>query len=218
MGIGWYKKEHVAYGIPFPPVSERFERLEEAVQVCRLMWGELPATFDGRYYTLQDVDCRPKPASGRVPIIIGGTGEQKTLRIVARYADEWCSECISVEDYARKVEVLEKHCASVSRDPASIRRSMVVTGDFVPTARKVLRGTAKQVLHASKVRPIASKNFSIQPRMGGLVPGGRQQVIDELAKYAGFGLQEAVFRCNNIAAPDEPEFLAAEIIPSAKRI
>jgi F420-dependent oxidoreductase-like protein len=218
MGIGWYKKEHEAYGIPFPAVGERFERLEEAVQVCRLMWGELPTTFDGRYYSLRDVDCRPKPLSGRVPIIIGGTGEQKTLRIVAQYADEWCSECISVEDYARKVEVLEKHCESVSRDPASIRRSMVVTGDFVPTARKVLRGTAKQVLHASKVRPIATKNFSVQPRMGGLVPGGRQQVIDQLAQYARFGLQEAVFRSNNIAAPDEPEFLAAEIIPSAKHI
>jgi F420-dependent oxidoreductase-like protein len=218
LGIGWYKKEHLAYGIPFPPVRERFERLEEAVAICRLVWGELPATFDGRYYSLNDVDCRPKPVAGRVPIIIGGTGEQQTLRIVATYADEWCSECLSVEDYARKVEVLEKHCESVSRDPASIRRSMVVAGDFVPTARKVVRGTAKQILHASKVRPLPSKNFDVQPRMRGLVPGGRQQVIDELAKYSRHGLQEAIFRCNTIASTAEAEYLAAEIIPSAKSI
>ena len=180
------------------------------------MWGELPATFDGRYYSLKDVDCKPKPVSGRVPIIIGGTGEKRTLKIVAQYADEWCSECVSVEDYARKVAVLEQHCESVSRDPASIRRSMVVTGDFVQTWRKTVRGTAKQVLHASKIRPIAPKNFSVQPRLGGFVTGGRQQVIDELAKYARYGLQEAVFRCNNIASDAEPDYLAAEIMPSAR--
>lgn len=217
IGIGWNRREHMAYGIPFPPVRERFERLEEAIAVYRLMWGELPATFDGRYFSLKDVDCRPKPVAGRVPIIIGGTGEQRTLRIVAQYADEWCSECLSVEDYARKVEVLEKHCESVSRDPASIRRSMVVDGDFVQTPRKVVRGTVKQVLHAGRARP-ASKNFSVEARLGGFVPGGRQQVIDELAKYARFGLQEAVFRCNNVASDVEPEYLSAEIIPSVRDI
>jgi F420-dependent oxidoreductase-like protein len=218
LGIGWYGREHRAYGIPFPSVGERFERLEEAVAVCRLLWGEVPATFDGRYYSLKEVDCRPKPVSGRVPIIIGGTGEKRTLKIVAQYADEWCSECLSVEDYARKVEVLERHCESVSRDPASIRRSMVIAGDFVPALRKFLRGTARQVLHASKIRPIAPANFGVQPRMGGFVVGGRQQIIDELAKYACVGLQEAVFRCNNIASDAEPEYLAAEIMPSVKDI
>jgi len=218
LGIGWYKREHNAYGIPFPPIPERFDRLEEAVTVCRLMWGELPATFDGRYYSLKDVDCRPKPASGRVPIIIGGTGEQRTLKIVAQYADEWCSECLSVEDYARKVAVLERHCESVSRDPASIRRSMVITGDFVPSGRKFVRGTAKQVLYASKIRQAPSTPFTVQPRMGGFVIGGRQQIIDELAKYARYGLQEAVFRCKNIGSDAEPEFLAAEIMPAIKKI
>jgi F420-dependent oxidoreductase-like protein len=218
LGIGWYKREHDAYGIPFPPVGERFDRLEEAVAVCRLIWGDLPATFDGRYYSLHDVDCRPKPISGRVPMIIGGTGEQRTLKIVAQYADEWCSECLSVEDYARKVEVLERHCESVSRDPASIRRSMVVTGDFVSTGRTVVRGTAKQVLHTTKIRPMPQKTFRVKPRVGGLVAGGRQQVVDELAKYAGLGLQEAIFRCNNIASDVEPEYLAAEIMPSARDI
>jgi F420-dependent oxidoreductase-like protein len=218
LGIGWYKPEHDAYGIPFPSVSERFERLEEAIAVCRLVWGELPATFDGRYYSLKDVDCRPKPVSGRVPIIIGGTGEQRTLKIVAQYADEWCSECLSVEDYARKVEVLDRHCESVSRDPASIRRSMVIAGEVVPTARSVVRGAAKHVLHATKIRAGAPPSFSIPPRMGGLVVGGRQQIIDELAKYSRFGLQEAVFRYNPIVSDAVPEYLAAEIMPSLRDI
>jgi F420-dependent oxidoreductase-like protein len=218
LGIGWSKREHNAYGIPFPEVPERFDRLEEAVTLCRQVWGELPATFDGRYYSLTDVDCRPKPVAGRVPIIIGGTGELRTLKIVAQYADEWCSECISVEDYARKVAVLERHCESVSRDPASIRRSMVVTGDFVPSGRKFIRGSAKQALHTSKVRSIPAKPFNVQPRMGGFVVGGRQQVIDELAKYARLGLQEAVFRCNNIASDAEPDYIAGELMPSIRKI
>lgn len=216
LGIGWNKREHVAYGIPFPPVTERFERLEEAIAVCRLVWGHVPATFDGRYYSLKDVDARPKPVSGRVPILIGGTGEQRTLRIVAQYADEWCSECLSVGEYARKVAILEQHCASVARDPRSIRRSMVVTGTFAPTARKVLRSAARQVLEKSRLRPASSTNFRAQRRVGGLLIGGRQQVIDELGKYARLGLQEAIFRCNNIASNEEMEYVAAEIMPSVK--
>jgi F420-dependent oxidoreductase-like protein len=216
LGIGWYKPEHDAYGISFPSVRERFERLEEAIAVCRLVWGESPAKFDGRYYSLNDVDCRPKPVSGRVPIIIGGVGEQRTLKLVAQYADEWCSDCLSVEEYARKVSVLERHCESVSRDPASIRRSMVITEDLVPTPRRFFRGTVKNVLYASRLRPIGS-TFRVQPRMG-FVVGGRQQVIDELAKYAGFGLQEAIFRYNNILLDTEPDYLAAEIMPSVRDI
>ncbi len=93
-------------------------------------------------------------------------------KIVAQYADEWCSECLSVEDYARKVAVLERHCESVSRDPASIRRSMVVTGDFVPTGRKFFRGTAKQVLHASKIRPIAAEELQCPAEDGGFRASG----------------------------------------------
>lgn len=218
LGIGWNTFEHEAYGIPFPPVRERFERLEEAVAVCRLLWSEMPATFDGRYYSLKDVDCRPKPASARIPILIGGTGERRTLKIVAQYADEWCSECLSVEDYARKVTVLERHCESVSRDPASIRRSMVIVGDIVPTPRTVIRGSAKRVLHKTKLRPMAAAPFVVPPRAGGLVVGGRQQIIDQLAEYSRLGLQEAVFKYNDLVAHVVPEYLAAEILPSVGNI
>jgi F420-dependent oxidoreductase-like protein len=218
LGIGWNKAEHDAYGIPFPSVRERFERLEEAIALCRLVWGKLPATFDGRYYSLKDVDCRPKPVSGRIPILIGGTGEQRTLKIVAQYADEWGSECLSVEDYARKVAVLERHCESYSRDPTSIRRSMVIVGDIVPTPRRVFKGAAKRLLHASKIRPMAPTPFNVPPRAGGFVIGGRHQIIDQLAEYSRFGLQEAIFKYNDMESHVVPEYLAAEIMPSVRNI
>ncbi len=218
MGIGWYKQEHLAYGIELPPVRERFERLEEAIELSRLMWGELPVTFEGRYYKLSDVDCRPKPLSGRVPIIIGGTGEKRTLKLVAQYADEWCSECLSVDDYARKVSVLERHCEAVARDPKSIRRSMIVNGDFVSSPRTLMRRSIKQTLHRTRIRPMKVPNFNVRPRIGGFVVGGRQQLIDELAKYAKCGLEEAVFRIKDVTSDAEPEFIASHIMPAARRM
>ena len=91
VGAGWHEPEHQAYGIPFPPPGERADRLEEAIQVMRAMWGPGPASFAGRYYRLEDVDFMPKPAPGRPWLIVGGSGPKRTLPIAARYADEWNS-------------------------------------------------------------------------------------------------------------------------------
>ena len=89
MGAGWNEAEHRAYGIPFPPVKERFDRLDEAVQVVKALWAPGPASFAGRYYQLDGADCQPRPTGGRPPILIGGSGEKRTLKLVARYANEW---------------------------------------------------------------------------------------------------------------------------------
>jgi F420-dependent oxidoreductase-like protein len=211
LGIGWYEDEHRTYGIAFPPVRERFDRLEEAISVCRALWGELPATFDGRFYRLEDAECRPKPIGNRVPILIGGVGEKRTLRIVARHADEWCSECLSVADYARKVEALTAHCEVVSRDPSSIRRSMVIVGDVLPSAKRVVRHAVKHALATTGLRPAGVPAFSLTPRAGGFLIGGRQQLIDKLAEYAKHGLQEAVFKVPDIHRSDVAEYLASEV-------
>src|SRR5690606_33468580 len=125
LGAGWNVPEHEAFGIPFPPVRERMDRLEEGIQVVRTLWGEGPASFEGRYYQLQDVECYPKPAQSPAPILVGGSGEKRTLRIVAQYADEWNVTGQTVETYRHKDEVLRAHCEAVGRDQASIRRSMM---------------------------------------------------------------------------------------------
>ncbi|MGA2790529.1 MAG: LLM class F420-dependent oxidoreductase [Candidatus Bathyarchaeia archaeon] len=127
MGIGaaWNVDEATAYGIPFPPVKERMQRLEEAVQIIRKMWTEESATFSGKFYQVRDAYCNPKPIQKpHPPIMIGGGGERRTLKIVAKYADA-CNIFGSVETVKKKFGVLRGHCRSVGRDYDSIVKSKV---------------------------------------------------------------------------------------------
>ena len=126
IGAAWYEKEHLAYGVPFPPVSERFERLEETLQICHQMWSDDDGPFEGRHYRLAETVCSPMPVSSpRPPILVGGSGERKTLRLVARYADACNLFATDPAEVTRKLEVLERHCADVDRDPAEISRTIL---------------------------------------------------------------------------------------------
>jgi F420-dependent oxidoreductase-like protein len=88
LGAAWYEREHLGLGVPFPPVSERFERLEEALQICHQMWSDDDGPFEGKYYQLAETICSPRPIQQPAPkILIGGSGERKTPKLVARYAD-----------------------------------------------------------------------------------------------------------------------------------
>jgi len=218
LGIGWNEEEHGAYGLPFPSVSERFERLEEAIGVCRTLWSPSGGSFRGRYFTLTDVDCRPKPASPRLPILIGGGGERRALRLVAKYADEWCSECLPVGEYRRKVEVLERHCEELSRDPRTIRRSMVVTAQVVPSAGRVVKGVLKHVRDTVRPSHAWHEPFQVTSRLGGFLVGGRQQILDSLAQYAKLGLQEAIFRHYDFDSGAGIEYLGREIGPVVRTL
>ena len=129
IGAAWYEREHVGLGVPFPSTSERFERLEEALQVCRQMWSDEEGAFDGEHYRLAETVCRPAPLRPGGPrVLIGGSGERKTLRLVAKYADACNLYGFAPDEMARKLEVLDRHCASEGRDPAEIERT-VICGD-----------------------------------------------------------------------------------------
>jgi len=122
LGAGWQLNEHDAYGIDLPAIPERLARLEEACQVIRLLHSEERSNFEGRYYRLVDAPCEPKPIQQPLPLLIGGGGEQISMRIAARFADEW--NCWGLPDMiAHKTEVLERHCIEIGRDPASIKRT-----------------------------------------------------------------------------------------------
>jgi F420-dependent oxidoreductase-like protein len=122
IGAGYYEREHVALGIPYPPVRERFEMLEETLQICAQMWSDNDGPYVGKHYQLAETICQPQPIR-RPPILIGGAGEKKTLRLVAQYADVWNSTPLTAEELKHKIDVLNEHCAAVGRDPAQIRKS-----------------------------------------------------------------------------------------------
>jgi len=144
MGIGaaWNEEESIAYGIPFPSVKERFVRLEEAIQIIRKMWTDEPsASFNGRYYQIKNAYCNPKPVQKpSPPIMIGGSGERQTLRIVAKYGDACNLPSFgSAETVKRKLSILKEHCKSIGRDYDSILKTKlgrVVIEDNRELARK----------------------------------------------------------------------------------
>lgn len=121
LGAGWQVNEHDKYGIPLFDLRTRMDRFEEACQVVRALRDEDRATFAGAHYQLTDAPMVPKPV-GPMPLLIGGGGEKRTLRIAARHADEW-NVWSEPELFAQKVSVLEAHCADVGRDPSSIHKS-----------------------------------------------------------------------------------------------
>jgi alkanesulfonate monooxygenase SsuD/methylene tetrahydromethanopterin reductase-like flavin-dependent oxidoreductase (luciferase family) len=131
IGAGWNELEHTAYGIPLYAPGERIRRFGEACEVIRLLWTETVANFDGKYYQLKDARCEPKPVQKPYPpFVIGGGGEQLTLRVVARYADIWNYGGGPVDVFQHKNELIDQYCAEIDRDPATIRRSMQTRVDY----------------------------------------------------------------------------------------
>lgn len=124
LGAGWQENEHRQYGIPFHTTAERLARLDEACQVIRSLFENAKSNFKGRYYELTDASLEPKPVQQPLPLLIGGGGERKTLRIAARYADEW-NVWGDVETLRHKMSVLDRHCEEVGRNPAEVSRSAV---------------------------------------------------------------------------------------------
>lgn len=130
LGSAWYEREHIGLGVPYPSTKERFERLEETLQICRQMWSDNNGSYQGRHYQLGETLCSPQPIQKPwPPILLGGTGERKTLRLVAEYADAWNGVFASVEEAAHKVEVLRRHCDTVGRDPDDIQKSVFFVAD-----------------------------------------------------------------------------------------
>jgi F420-dependent oxidoreductase-like protein len=126
IGAAWYEREHLALGVPYPPVAERFERLEEALQICEQMWSDDEGPYNGKYYQLAETICVPRPLqTPRPPILIGGGGEKKTLRLVAQYADACNLFATTPEEIKRKLDILRGHCDAVGRDYDSIAKTII---------------------------------------------------------------------------------------------
>ncbi|MEE9281993.1 MAG: LLM class F420-dependent oxidoreductase [Myxococcota bacterium] len=172
LGSGWQENEHAAYGIPFYTTGDRLRRLEEACQVIRSLFSEEKSDFDGKYYQLEDAPLEPKPVQQPLPLLIGGGGEKVTLRIAARYADEW-NTWGDVATLVHKMEVLERHCAEVGRDPVEIQRSAVAMLFLSDDARFI-----EQVRGGGGGRP--------------MIAGNAEEVAQVVKDYAEAGVDELV--------------------------
>ena len=122
LGAGWQVNEHAAYGIDLPDVPTRLDKFEEACEVITSLLYNPTTTFNGRHYQLTAAPCEPKPVRGRLPLLVGGRGERRTMRVAARFADEWNSWA-TTDVFRHKSAVLDHHCESIGRDPATIARS-----------------------------------------------------------------------------------------------
>ena len=172
VGAGWQLNEHAAYGLHLGTVRERLDRFEEAVQILRSMLDQPRTTFAGRFFQLQDAPNQPTPPPGSVPLLIGGGGEQRTMRIAARYADHWNS-WTTPDVLAHKVSVLRAHCAAIGRDPAEIHVS----------TQAVLFMSTDQNWLAERRRQAAGR---------ALIIGTPAEVTDIVGQYAEAGLDELI--------------------------
>ncbi|GAA4970204.1 LLM class F420-dependent oxidoreductase [Kineococcus glutinatus] len=133
IGAAWYEREHAGLGVPFPPTAERFERLEETLRICRQMWSGDDGAFEGEHYRLAETINLPQPVRGTVPVVVGGGGERKTLRLVAQYAQA-CNLFGApgeegLQAVRHKLQVLREHCERLGTDYDAIEKTMLYQGD-----------------------------------------------------------------------------------------
>ncbi len=187
IGAAWYDVEHQALGVTFPSDRVRLDMLEEAVQICRAMFRDDDVSFDGTHFRLDHARNLPPPVrAGGPPIMIGGGGEKRTLRLVARYAD-WCNVTGDVETLSRKIEVLHAHCADVGRDPSEIAVTWMTP--LILTVSEQNTAEVREMLAAS-APPEETAGFTV---------GQPEEVPDLLAGHLAAGVDEVIF---SFAFPD----------------
>jgi F420-dependent oxidoreductase-like protein len=200
MGAAWNDQESGSMGFEFPSVKERMDRLEEAVQICRLMFTQDRASFEGRHYRIREVFNNPRPIqAGGPPIMIGGGGEQRTLRLVAKYADA-CNLFGDPATVAHKLEVLAGHCEAVGRDPSAItitRLGTMVLSKDGDDARRRAREWAERTAWG-QVTP--------EVRLATAAAGDPDDVSAYVQALIDAGVDELIFNFPAGTSPEEVAF------------
>jgi F420-dependent oxidoreductase-like protein len=137
LGAAWNEEEHNAYGIPFPPLRERFERLEDALRIARAMFTQEESSVAGTHHSTENAVNNPQPLRGDIPIVVGGSGERKTLRLVAQYADG-CNIFGDPKWARHLMDVLDRHCEVAGRDPSEITRTRIGAAIVAPTHEQAM--------------------------------------------------------------------------------
>lgn len=189
LGAGWNEYEHAMFGVPFPSLRERLDRLEQGGRAIRALDAGRPVTLDQPLYPLRSAQTHPGPAAGRLRVVIGGRGEKRTLRIVAELADEWNATRVDVAAFRAKRAVLAAHCAALGRDPEAIRRSLMV-----PCAVGRDRAEVAARIAAARTFFPALPEDEVAWRAAGFLAGSPEQVAADLGEWAKAGLQRALLQ------------------------
>jgi F420-dependent oxidoreductase-like protein len=204
IGAGWYEHEFRAYGYDFPPAADRIRMLRETVEIVRSMWTEPDTSYEGRFFTVSGAQCDPKPVqSPHPPILIGGGGEQLTLRVVAQLADR-SNFGGNPEEFAHKCEVLARHCEAVGRDDDDIEKTW--------SPEVFVRETE------AEVRAVGGSTFgeSFDSWRAGNLVGTPDQVIERIGLYREMGCTSIIPWCRDYPATVTLTLFAEQVIPGAR--
>jgi len=204
IGAGWYEAEHSAYGIPFPPTGERFDRLQEQLTVVTGLWRTPPGerfSFDGKHYQLSDSPALPRPTQRpHPPVIVGGKGPRRTPALAAAYADEFNLTFQGVEEGRTQLERVRRACEAADRDPGSLVYSAALTVCVGADEAEVER----------RAKTIGREPADL--RANG-VAGSPQEAIDRIGAYAGIGVDRVYLQVLDLADLDHLHLIADDIKP-----
>jgi F420-dependent oxidoreductase-like protein len=205
LGAAWFELEHQQYGIPFPRIGVRMDMLDEACHILRSLWTQESTTFEGKHYQLKDAHLEPKPLQEHLPLVIGGSGERRTLRIVAEHADIWNTFFGDLDRYKHLVDVLGNHCADVGRDPNDVRKSV--------TFRAVLADSEAAAQERSQEifggpPPERARNM--------YVIGTPEQCVEALKPYAEAGAGDFLLGSMSPYDWQTVELVAKQVAPAIK--
>ena len=218
MGAGWNVPEHEAFGLPFPALGERMDRLEESVQVVQALWSDGPATFEGEHYQLRNVTSFPKPVQSPLPVLIGGRGERRTLRIVARYGSEWNVVGVDLDEYRRLATVLEAHCAEAGRDPSEIRHTQMAAPVVGRDDAELKAHLARIVEKIPALGEESADDTLAALRGRGWLVGSPAEIVEELGRREEAGITRTMLQHHANADFDTLDLIASEILPQVQRI
>jgi F420-dependent oxidoreductase-like protein len=209
VGAGWYELEHDQYGIPFHTVGRRIRMLGETAKILRSLWTEHRTTFKGRYYTLTDALCEPKPVQQpRIPLWVGGAGEKMTLRVVAESADGWNTFFSPLDEYKHKLDVLAGHCRDTGRDPNDIRKSLVV---------QAMVGETEAEVQETAQRLAAGRGGDLNALRQRAIVGTPEQCAEQLLAYVRLGVGDFIIGARPPANVRALELIAKKVAPIVKQ-
>ncbi len=211
IGAGWHEGEHRMFGIPFPPLRERLDRLECGARAVRALWTGGPVTLAQPYAALTGAQTQPRPAPGALPLVIGGRGERRTLRIVAAHADEWNVTRVTPEEYVGKTALLERYCRELGRDPGTLRRSVML-----PIA--IGRSPAETAARRERIAALHPRIPADEGawRAAAFLQGSPEAVVRDLRRWRDLGIDRVMLQLLDMDDLAALELVAREVLPAVR--